>query len=605
MCTCGAPDIYSPITLREWLPAALRWRGMTQLELATSLNVQAPRISEYLSGRGHLTRARHEQLLEALGLCAACKAQYHAVLLLDSAQNLPDQEWARARVLEGRLREKAPRVGASTLDQMADLDGLVLRELAGICPLRRGEGHQGGLLLPPRRSSEVVDLLECMVQLGQLEQTAAGTLQPPADSAQISGPDLTAESVARIYAQMRERAGRAFDAFSASERMLQLNFLATPARLIPWVREETALLNTRIHALADDGLQRGLPARRVWGLLVQHIPLTDPVEPTAAGSPLPPTLWDPDRFSKDVEPDLYAVLDLRRYLAAWRAWHELSLEQIARKLNRHLRADGLRTTRAQVDRVLSGTIGFPPAHSHAWARVLGLDGSDQRYFLALARWQCARDPSERDAIWREELQPLRTFGGSARLDEMYFDYLSDWLVPAVRELVYHPSFRADPAWLRRAFAPTVSELDLRAALDVLIALGVLLPRPDGRLLPWPAPGISLRTEDLTREAARAVYAGAIALGDWSYHHQRGDQRMMGLTVVAVPDDLLPTLRGDIMETAALIQGRLDAALEGEPPDRNGVMHTPPEPAERVYLWSCHFFPLTRMVPTLPPREPVG
>ena len=88
-------------------------------------------------------------------------------------------------------------------------------------------------------------------------------------------------------------------------------------------------------------------------------------------------------------------------------------------------------------------------------------------------------------------------------------------------------------------------------------------------------------------AARDLYRSAIELGPWAQSALSHEERSLGLSVVRVPPQAQEAVRAELRTARALIQGRLDRALE-EAMARSKVG----DGGVQVMVMTCCWFPLT-------------
>jgi uncharacterized protein (TIGR02147 family) len=79
------------------------------------------------------------------------------------------------------------------------------------------------------------------------------------------------------------------------------------------------------------------------------------------------------------------------------------------------------------------------------------------------------------------LRRFRRYREVHRLDKAQSDYHSQWYMPVIRELVARSDFREDPKWIARELSPRISPAEARAAIEVLLELGLLERDAEGKL----------------------------------------------------------------------------------------------------------------------------
>lgn len=178
------------------------------------------------------------------------------------------------------------------------------------------------------------------------------------------------------------------------------------------------------------------------------------------------------------KPDIFAHLDYRAYLKAYYDAAKANLPQFSyRYFSRRagfassnflkLVIDGQRNPSADsVDKI---------------AGAIGLSADEHRFFAHLVAFDQARDAEER-AHHLEQLTAMRRFWDARPIDGMLFEYLSHWYNVAIRELAAGADFRDDPAWIAARLHPPITPGQARAALTLLLDLGLLERTADGRVV---------------------------------------------------------------------------------------------------------------------------
>ncbi len=176
-------------------------------------------------------------------------------------------------------------------------------------------------------------------------------------------------------------------------------------------------------------------------------------------------------------PDVFRYLDYRAYLGAYyvakkKASPTFSYRAFARRA-------GLKAPN-HLKRVTDGERNLSDESAVRYADALALSDDEAAYFCELVRFTQARVQSEKSASYRR-LTQFRGYRRAHRLDRQQDRYHSEWYIPAIRELLGHADFRADPAWIASHLVPTITEKQANEALEVLIELGMLRRRKNGEV----------------------------------------------------------------------------------------------------------------------------
>ena len=115
-----------------------------------------------------------------------------------------------------------------------------------------------------------------------------------------------------------------------------------------------------------------------------------------------------------------------------------------------------------------------------FASALGLEGDAADYFRVLVELNQAEDSAARDAAY-DRLTAFRGYRNAQRLDVAHAAYHAHWYLPAIRELATRPDFDPDPVWIAARMRPRIAIAEAKKAVEVLLELGLLVRREDGRV----------------------------------------------------------------------------------------------------------------------------
>jgi uncharacterized protein (TIGR02147 family) len=158
----------------------------------------------------------------------------------------------------------------------------------------------------------------------------------------------------------------------------------------------------------------------------------------------------------------------------WSSFVRLRLEHLE-LLQRDL-AERLRIPTSTLSMMLKGRRPLDPQDVEPIANALELDAEGRVWFEALVDLDSRSERARRSAYAaiRSRLQQR----SAADPDDDVAELQGDWTAMVVVELATCAGFRADPAWLAGKVVPPISEAEARDALNALIRVGMLVPRPD-------------------------------------------------------------------------------------------------------------------------------
>jgi uncharacterized protein (TIGR02147 family) len=110
--------------------------------------------------------------------------------------------------------------------------------------------------------------------------------------------------------------------------------------------------------------------------------------------------------------------------------------------------------------------------------ALGLRKREADYLQALIAFDHAATHEDKDKAFRTILT-TREYKAIRTLTKQQYDYFAHWYMPVVRELVVHPDYPDDPAWIAKRIIPSISEAKARKAVTLLDKLGLIHRSADG------------------------------------------------------------------------------------------------------------------------------
>lgn len=136
---------------------------------------------------------------------------------------------------------------------------------------------------------------------------------------------------------------------------------------------------------------------------------------------------------------------------------------------------------SNVFRILHGEAHLPARCQSRALEVLELSGRSAEYFQLLISYARERSVKARNEILEKALA-LRDVSRKP-LEDRELEYFENWWVAVVRALLEVTKGRAVPGEIAGLLAPSVKEVEVRAALDLLEELKLVKKADSGRLLP--------------------------------------------------------------------------------------------------------------------------
>ncbi len=164
--------------------------------------------------------------------------------------------------------------------------------------------------------------------------------------------------------------------------------------------------------------------------------------------------------------------------------------------------------------VMDGQRNLSRASIAKFAKILKLSAEESRFFTLLVLLAQSRTLAEKQAHTEGILQ-FRSYQNIHPLAREQYDYLAQWYVVPVREMIVMPAFRQNPQTIAKKFLTPVTPKQVEAALRLLQKLGLIAKNADGQ---WLQSQALLSTGDLVSSTAAT-----------SFHHQMMTRAQEALT----------------------------------------------------------------------------
>jgi len=143
-------------------------------------------------------------------------------------------------------------------------------------------------------------------------------------------------------------------------------------------------------------------------------------------------------------------------------------------------AESLGLDTSNIFRILQKDAHLPARCQSRAIEYLNLTGRAAEYFVLLITYGRERNAKAKQAILENALA-LRDVSRRA-LDDQELSYYNDWWVVALRSLLEINGGRAIPSELAKSLNPSISEEDVKTALELLQKLGLVKKGSSGRLI---------------------------------------------------------------------------------------------------------------------------
>ena len=140
------------------------------------------------------------------------------------------------------------------------------------------------------------------------------------------------------------------------------------------------------------------------------------------------------------KPDIFAYLSYREYLSDY---YDAAKANTRAFSYRYFSRKAGYSSPNFLKLVIDGKRNLSAESVEKFARALKLGRDEGRFFANLVALEQAETDADRNEAY-EKIAASRTFRAARRLDHGFFDYLSHWHNPAIREMVLRPEFVEDP-----------------------------------------------------------------------------------------------------------------------------------------------------------------
>lgn len=238
-------------------------------------------------------------------------------------------------------------------------------------------------------------------------------------------------------------------------------------------------------------------------------------------------------------PTVFAYLDHRAFL---KDWFEAKKAANPRYSHRLFASKAGFSSPSMLHLVITAQRNITAQSLPRFAKALQLGPAERDYFKELVALDRARTLAERNDIY-QRLRARQHFRGANDLEAAGFDYLSDWTLPAVRELAGAPGFRFDARWVAKRLRPRVTVARAQKALDTLVTLGMIRPSDDGGAVQHDVAVVTPH-----EVAGLAVYNYHRSMGGLALQALEGAapaERHFGAVTVRVSADTLGRLKAEV------------------------------------------------------------
>lgn len=236
-------------------------------------------------------------------------------------------------------------------------------------------------------------------------------------------------------------------------------------------------------------------------------------------------------------PSPYDYLNYRSFLSQWFAYKKSSNPRFSYRL--FARLAGQKSS-SLLHHVINGERNLTPATLEGVVQALKLRAGEAQFFRLLVELDQAADEAARNAAW-EKISTTRRFREARPIERAAVEYLSNWSLPAIRELASRADFRPDPVWVGQALRPPISPAAAEQALHTLLELGFLVQEGESLV---PAEASLATPAEVQGMAYRNYHRVMLERASASIDAFAPEERHLLAVTVGVPASLMPTLKAE-------------------------------------------------------------
>jgi uncharacterized protein (TIGR02147 family) len=234
-------------------------------------------------------------------------------------------------------------------------------------------------------------------------------------------------------------------------------------------------------------------------------------------------------------PSPYDFHDFREFLKKWMEHHELqnpnfSISSFAAAAN---------ISRSLLSSILAGKRCMTTATESKLIPILGLDRTEKAFLHYLIMMSDAETQDERDSAYKS-MQKFTAYRVRNMNEVETYKYMSNWYIPAIREMTALPDFMLDASWIRKRLKKKLSISKVKEALRFLQAAGYIELDDSGKVKP---PTKTLHCKDGVFKLALSNYQEEIfKLATESIYNTHRDKRYITGLTIAVSEKEISKLR---------------------------------------------------------------
>lgn len=124
-------------------------------------------------------------------------------------------------------------------------------------------------------------------------------------------------------------------------------------------------------------------------------------------------------------------------------------------------------------------LNISSAQVSSLASALKLNKKEEKYFETIVAFDHAKTHHEKDKYFQRILL-TREYLSIKTIEKKQYEYFSHWYNPVIRELLTHPEYKDDPAWIAERIVPSVTLGKVKKGIELLVTLDLIRRGSDGK-----------------------------------------------------------------------------------------------------------------------------
>jgi uncharacterized protein (TIGR02147 family) len=212
---------------------------------------------------------------------------------------------------------------------------------------------------------------------------------------------------------------------------------------------------------------------------------------------------------------------------------------------------------------------------YQFARGLGLNRDEEKYFRELVMYQEVSDPDSKELHLRSLLKYQEKQRTPTQLRADQIKFLLDWHHAVIRELVLNTDFREDAAWIAKRLGNKISEAQAKESLELLIRLQFLERNPEGKL--EQKEPLLTSSDEVPSHVIRSLHRTYLRKAINSIFSVPMERRELSGLVLSIPGNRLKEIKEELKEFRKKLNRKYGL-------DKNG---------DEVYFVGLYLFPVTQ------------